>query len=276
MGSLAFAEQGGALFSTGLINGRVELNGSLSATNVTLGVGLRMPPKNRQWLREVESGAAGIFMPGDEHEALHFPGALYASVTLSEERAEELAAQAGMVLEPRKLGGSGIDRRRVAPLDLQQLTAGFEALHDGRFDGKYLPHRLLDCMIQHFGRLPRTQVRAPEYRGHSRIVRRGLGYIDDNLHRKLAVEQIAAATGTSSRTLFRAFQAILGEGPLAHANRLRMHRVRSALRSSDTDATVTAIASRWGISELGRFAGAYGDLFGESPSETLASRRMGA
>jgi AraC family ethanolamine operon transcriptional activator len=50
-----------------------------------------------------------------------------------------------------------------------------------------------------------------------------------------------------------------------------MHLVRRALRESGpTETTVTEIATRFGFWQFGRFAGAYKELFGESPSAMLA------
>jgi AraC family ethanolamine operon transcriptional activator len=52
-----------------------------------------------------------------------------------------------------------------------------------------------------------------------------------------------------------------------------MNVVRRALSLADPTAkTVTEIANDHGFAELGRFAGAYRNLFGEAPSMTL--RRM--
>jgi AraC family ethanolamine operon transcriptional activator len=52
--------------------------------------------------------------------------------------------------------------------------------------------------------------------------------------------------------------------------RERLHGVRSALRTRTAKkTTVTNVATDYGFYELGRFAGAYKELFGEAPSETL-------
>ena len=50
----------------------------------------------------------------------------------------------------------------------------------------------------------------------------------------------------------------------------RLQGVRRALRNQRAkDTTVTSVATGYGFYELGRFAGAYKELFGEVPSETL-------
>jgi transcriptional regulator GlxA family with amidase domain len=50
--------------------------------------------------------------------------------------------------------------------------------------------------------------------------------------------------------------------------------VRAALRRVESPtATVTELARRFGFWELGRFAGIYQDVFGETPSTTLRSAR---
>jgi hypothetical protein len=88
-GSLAFATFHGITCTSGYIGGRVALIGPLSAKMVTLGVGLVIAPGTRHWLNEVTTGAVGVFLPGDEHDALYPPGSMYAVVTLAAERLEE-------------------------------------------------------------------------------------------------------------------------------------------------------------------------------------------
>lgn len=129
-GSLVIAERDGVTYSSGYIGGRVALAGPLSQDRVTIGVGLTMPPGSREWLNEVHTGAVGVFLPGDEHDALYTPGTLYATVTLDDERLEAAAAARGLVLSVRMLGGTGIDRRRTTP-PLGDLCARFLAIHAG-------------------------------------------------------------------------------------------------------------------------------------------------
>ena len=54
-----------------------------------------------------------------------------------------------------------------------------------------------------------------------------------------------------------------------------MNAARRELRdASPGSTTVTRVATRWGFTELGRFAGEYRAMFGELPSETLAGERL--
>jgi AraC-like DNA-binding protein len=81
---------------------------------------------------------------------------------------------------------------------------------------------------------------------------------------------LARQTGSSPRTLYRRFQTSHGLSPRAWQRRDRLERARSALEAASAQETsVTAIALEHGFSHLGRFARAYRDAFGESPSATL-------
>ena len=44
-------------------------------------------------------------------------------------------------------------------------------------------------------------------------------------------------------------------------------------RADPWQVTVSEVAYRWGFTHLGRFAGAYRERFGETPSQTLRSTR---
>jgi AraC-like DNA-binding protein len=275
-GSLAFATfDDGITCSSGYIGGRVALTGPLSASMVTLGVGVVMAPGTRHWLNEVESGAVGVFLPGDEHDALYTPGSLYACVTLSAERLEEIAARRDLVLDSKTLGGTGVDANNFSAASLLRLRMHFERIHGARHAGapgsRVLGTQLLHALISHFGRAPRFQVGGTAPRGHARIVARARAFIHENLDQPLSIDKIARAAATSHRTLHRAFQSVLDETPYSYVQKLRLHRIRHEL-ISDTEAacTITSAAHRWNIPELGRFAAWYRDLFGELPSQTLA------
>ena len=102
------------------------------------------------------------------------------------------------------------------------------------------------------------------------IIRRSMDFVDQHEGEYLSVEQLAAAAGVSERTLRDAFQQYVGVAPVRYLNRRTLHQVRRALKAADSSmATVTEIATKFGVWQLGRFARDYRYLFGELPSETL-------
>lgn len=74
----------------------------------------------------------------------------------------------------------------------------------------------------------------------------------------------------SVRSLQEGFRRHVGCAPMTYLQQLRLNRVRETLLEGDpARVTVAAVAHRWGFAHLGRFASAYRERFGESPSETL-------
>jgi len=88
---------------------------------------------------------------------------------------------------------------------------------------------------------------------------------------------IASAAATSHRTLHRAFHVVLDETPYSYVLKLRLHRIRHELvTDAEAACTITRVAHRWNIADMGRFAGWYRDLFGELPSQTLMRHQQSA
>ncbi|WP_413989159.1 helix-turn-helix domain-containing protein [Labrys okinawensis] len=273
-GNLAFARRNGILYSSGVINGRVALFGPLSSDQLTVGVGLRMGAGTRHWLQETASGAVGVFHGGDEHDAFYTPGSLYATATLSLDRLEELAAGEDLVLDRPVLGGTGLHARPMVRRVLTRLRRSFELIHNGNGDAMQetrIGEELLRALIAHIARPPRALNSRGRLDAHAMIVKRARAYILEHLTEPICPDELAKASFTSRRTLFRAFAEILDEAPQTYVRRLRLHRIRHDLASEEERAcTIALVANQWGISELGRMSGWYRELFGERPSETLA------
>jgi AraC-like DNA-binding protein len=117
------------------------------------------------------------------------------------------------------------------------------------------------------------ELTAPTPAPSPRSVRRVVDYIHANAHQPITLEDLVTVSGVAGRTLFKHFHAFKGMGPMAYLRRIRMERVRDALVMAGPGDTVTGIALRWNFHELGRFAGAYRRIFGESPSATLRRRQ---
>jgi AraC-like DNA-binding protein len=97
--------------------------------------------------------------------------------------------------------------------------------------------------------------------------------VEENPKEPLYIPDICKTIGVSERTLRMCCREHLGMAPKRYLVLRRMGLVRRALCRAIPDATsVTAIATRYGFWELGRFAADYQALFGESPSATLYRR----
>jgi AraC family transcriptional regulator, ethanolamine operon transcriptional activator len=112
---------------------------------------------------------------------------------------------------------------------------------------------------------------------HSRVVQTAEDYALSHTAERLYVTDLCEAAAVSERTLQYAFREVMGMTPVAYLSRLRLHRVRHALRTaSQASTTVTTEALRWGFWHFGDFSRAYKDCFGELPSETLRRKPHGA
>lgn len=277
-GGLAFAEFGGVVCTSGLIGGRIALDGPLSQEGVTLGIGLAVPEGATHWHRQLESGCLGVFLPNDEHASIYPDGSFYATLTLPQDRLEAEAAQLGLVLDRKTLGGTGFHRRPMAAEFIAGMRDSIRQVHQqGRAPGDaIIGPSLLEAAIRHLARPPHVAKIPVDPGIHGRIVQRARDYIHAHLSEPMTVDEIAAAASTSRRTLFRAFADLLDDTPRGYVQRLRLHRIRRDLASeAEAACSIALIASGWGIGDPGRMAGRYRDLFGESPSETVARCRRG-
>jgi len=101
-------------------------------------------------------------------------------------------------------------------------------------------------------------------------VRRALSFIDEHLDQPIGVEDVAAAARVSVRALQAAFRRNLDTSPAAAIRTARLAAVHADLVSATRgEASVAAIARRWGFAHLGRFAAEYRAQYGELPRETL-------
>jgi AraC-like DNA-binding protein len=141
-------------------------------------------------------------------------------------------------------------------LEQPEVARGFE---------QQLIHLMVRCLTE--GEEPEMTAGG---RRHNMIVLRLEEFLEANPDRPLYLSEICAALGAAERTLRVACEEHLRMGPIRYLTLRRMHMVRRALmREGPSTATVTRLATDYGFWELGRFAVAYGQLFGETPSATL-------
>ncbi|MEP0324147.1 helix-turn-helix domain-containing protein [Bauldia litoralis] len=83
------------------------------------------------------------------------------------------------------------------------------------------------------------------------------------------VTELCEKVGARERTLYLSCVEAYGRPPAQLLLELRLNAARRALAHPGETTTVTAAASRFGFTHLGRFSALYGRQFGELPSTTL-------
>lgn len=116
--------------------------------------------------------------------------------------------------------------------------------------------------------LPNVDLRS----ANGRHVNRAMEYMRANAADIVLIAEVAAACGISSRTLESAFKHVLGVTPMEVLTSFRLEDARRILLDPNSADSVTDAALACGFRHLGRFSRAYGDRFGELPSETRARR----
>lgn len=107
--------------------------------------------------------------------------------------------------------------------------------------------------------------RPPQRSGAPASVRRALSYIDENAHRPITIDDVAAASFISTRGLQYAFRRALDMTPADALRRARLDGAHRDLRAGN-GRSVAEVARRWGFSNSSRFASAYREAFGAPPT----------
>ena len=107
-----------------------------------------------------------------------------------------------------------------------------------------------------------------------RVVRRAEAFIAEHACQPLTLSEIAAAAGVPIRTLLHSFRQFRDVSPMQLVRVARMERSRELLMRGTESERVSDIALSCGFVNLGRFANAYRERFGETPSDTLRTARQ--
>jgi AraC-like DNA-binding protein len=106
-----------------------------------------------------------------------------------------------------------------------------------------------------------------------RDIKRAVDYLEGHLDLPVTIADLVVASQVPGRTLFQHFHDFKGTSPMRYLREARFERVHCALLAAEPEESITAIATHWGFTHLGRFAVGYRRRFGERPSDTL--RRKG-
>lgn len=94
-------------------------------------------------------------------------------------------------------------------------------------------------------------------------------HMRDHGHDAPTLSELARSAGVSVRTLNAAFREYRGCTPMQALRETRLNGVRGELLVALAGTKVRDVAEAWGYANLGMFAAAYRQRFGESPSATL-------
>ena len=124
--------------------------------------------------------------------------------------------------------------------------------------------------------VPVTRIGRPPA-SRARIIARITQLLKRHETRALRVKDLSEIGGVSERTLRTMFLEEFGVGPKRYLRTRKLQSVRAALVVADPGReTVSGIARRFGLSDVGRMAKDYCELFGEYPSATLMRKQRRA
>ena len=198
--------------------------------------------------------------------AMSLPERVFEAAGASWPGADMRLGDAGMTLRPNAAPFALLRRVHDAATRLARENPGLLAQEEVT---RNIEQELTRLMLASLAG-PQPDLDGSTLRQHRAVMRRLDAYFEAVGDRPVYVVEACQALGVSARTLQRCCQEQVGMGPVRYLWHRRMHLARrDLLRRSAGQATVTAIATRHGFWELGRFATEYRRLFGESPSATL-------
>jgi AraC-like DNA-binding protein len=274
-GSFLKACLGNIAFSTGQFSGSFRASGPFSQTHFCMGLVLDCIGEVTSFGGDVEPGDIISAPPGGEHHMRFGAGASFALMSIrpadlraslmGEHGLDDDAAWANTLrFRADTWISSEVKRRMLAVSALLKKHGPSLSEAAADFWRRAIVEAFATAMIR--GR--------PPHRAHIpsslRLVREVEHYVEARQDAPVHISEICVALGVSRRTLHRAFHDAVGIGPVAFLRRKRLCAVHAAFVHADASRTrVTDIAIEFGFSDLGRFAGYYLSMFGETPSATL-------
>src|SRR5215471_4660622 len=238
------------------------------------GISFRTEPGPSYLMSGVEMEPTNLARLRENHESHHHSSGP-ASIGLVSLPVEDMASIGGHILAPPRetlsvtpppLQMARLQRLHAAAVRLAETAPEIIANPDA---ARGLEQAFVEAGVDCLGKA-RVGEDSVARRQHQLIMRRFHRVLEEKPGESLYITEVCRAIGVSIRTLQMCCQEELGMGPKRYLLLRRLHLARRALRAAAPDATtVTDIATRCGFWHLGRFAGEYRSLFGESPSVML-------
>jgi AraC-like DNA-binding protein len=177
----------------------------------------------------------------------------------------------GRILRPHRRDGTRLLRLHAKACRLAEKKPGLIVHPEvARALEQELLHALVNCLTSR-----ETHKYDVRQQRHMKIIARFEDVLAANSARQLQIPELCKAIGVSERTLRTCCANFLGMSPNRYLRLQHLNMVRAALRHVEAPSvTVSDLATRFGFWELGRFAGIYQAVFGETPSSTLRSAQI--
>lgn len=215
-----------------------------------------------------------LFPAGCELDAVSQPGFHVVTISFSDERVSDLACSLadsdydGLVDGLEVLEPSPAVMRELRRVAKRFMTSAPD-LEAARNACERAEADLMESVVATLN-FAAPSPAVSSYRNRDHAIRRTLELIEAREREALSVTDLCRLAGVGRRTLEYAFQERFGLAPNAYLMARRLDGVRSDLKHSTDNLSVTRAANRWDFHHLSHFAALYRRQFGERPRETLA------
>jgi AraC-like DNA-binding protein len=179
--------------------------------------------------------------------------------------------------------GFGMDLSSPAGRSWWEVLTLVERGLDGRLGiathrvaGPHVERLLLDALLLGQRHNYSDCVNAPTAPAATGPIARAVELVHDRPGDPWSSTVLAREVHLSVRSLQDGFRRDVGRPPMTYLREVRLRGIRKELqRATPGSTTVEAVAYRWGLVHMSRFAAAYRSAFGEAPSQTLRRSASG-
>ena len=233
---------------------------------------MRAAPPGCRWCEfDVEPGSILAYGPGAEHTARNLPGIDFMFAILERSRLDEYAKSLGIQVE---IPLQGQIHRLALTAKTKAVGPAFAAFADATANEGYPPAATADGVLRAVTHALREDDRVRRIGSARRInsrhvVHNCLDYANA-VQRIPSISELCLAAHVSERRLRQAFTDEFDLPPSQYFRAWALNEAHDRLAHSPGDqTTVTNVACGLGFDHLGRFAGHYKQIYGETPSTTL-------